>query len=484
MKVANRHYVNLIWESCKAFLGMLRLNKLPRYMHDHAYIFYVVLRTIQRGLYSSTQYGTSGYERGHQRISLHNIGVVIALILFACTNAPAVNVNTGSSGGGLDSAEIMTVVRDSTTNTLIVDVDSTARDKYDVLMWTGSALIFAPYDTTLEFSISSFTDNASSPQLIGATDKKWLDVGDISFSAAHLNGPATICTVQVYGTGISEWATALTLSSCSGPTTNTDTVDYPTSRGNTAYFRLISANAGGEWDTATTSVTFWNYIFYGADADSTPDEATIEALTNDLDNDHTQNSFSITGVGSGDHIIFACPAGFSNLTTTNFGYGDETSDDGSYRLTLPMTQVETALSITNSAGEVENYDVYSSNIEYPQSDASSTLRTTNALRNRIKWGVIEDTNGIDESDVHALDADSVISDDETRTFTVTAGEGEYIAYSYPSRLGAVIFYVGGFAGGFQGAKTISVTNANGYTENYYFYQSTNAKLGETEVTTQ
>lgn len=68
------------------------------------------------------------------------------------------------------------------------------------------------------------------------------------------------------------------------------------------------------------------------------------------------------------------------------------------------------------------------------------------------------------------------------SFTSNAGAGQYIYYCLPTRMGSCTFSVGGFTGGFSLVKTISFTNASGYTENYYIYRSDNANLGATPVT--
>ncbi len=77
---------------------------------------------------------------------------------------------------------------------------------------------------------------------------------------------------------------------------------------------------------------------------------------------------------------------------------------------------------------------------------------------------------------------TVLSNNKARSFTVTAGTGEYIYYSYPSRLGTASFTVGGFAGGFSLISTQSHINSAGYTEDYYVYRSDNSSLGSTTVT--
>ena len=64
---------------------------------------------------------------------------------------------------------------------------------------------------------------------------------------------------------------------------------------------------------------------------------------------------------------------------------------------------------------------------------------------------------------------------------VTAGEGEFIYYAIPHRLGTPSFTVGGFEGGFSLLKTFDYENPAGYTESYDVYKSTNANLGATKV---
>lgn len=68
-----------------------------------------------------------------------------------------------------------------------------------------------------------------------------------------------------------------------------------------------------------------------------------------------------------------------------------------------------------------------------------------------------------------------------RTVTVDAGQGEYIWYAVPVRLGKCTFKVGGFEGGFDLVAEQDFTNALGYTEPYYIYRSGQAGLGSTTV---
>jgi hypothetical protein len=104
------------------------------------------------------------------------------------------------------------------------------------------------------------------------------------------------------------------------------------------------------------------------------------------------------------------------------------------------------------------------------------------FNNNVFFGVSSVTGGYTEANVEGL-ANTVLlsSNTRARTFTVTAGAGEYIIYAYPTRLGTATFTVGGFEGGFQSPETVSITNSAGYTENYYVYRSTNPSLGTTTV---
>ena len=134
-----------------------------------------------------------------------------------------------------------------------------------------------------------------------------------------------------------------------------------------------------------------------------------------------------------------------------------------------------------------------SSVDYPATpgSVSFTLHATDGVDpktsstgvsfyNNIFYGVSSVASGYTESDVEGL-AGVVLSNSKGRTFTVTPGATEYIIYALPVRLGTVTFWVGGFEGGFMPPETVSVTNANGFTESYYVYRSTHTNLGTTTV---
>ena len=78
-------------------------------------------------------------------------------------------------------------------------------------------------------------------------------------------------------------------------------------------------------------------------------------------------------------------------------------------------------------------------------------------------------------------SNGIASNTRARSFTIDPGASEYVWYCYPDRLGAVTFTVGGFEGGFDDPLTTSVTNVNGYAENYVGYKSNNADLDESTI---
>ena len=103
--------------------------------------------------------------------------------------------------------------------------------------------------------------------------------------------------------------------------------------------------------------------------------------------------------------------------------------------------------------------------------------------NGVYYGVSAIPEAYDSAFIIALgnSGKKVLRGSKLTSFTVTAGEGEYIYYCLPVSMGACSFKVGGFDGGFDLVATLAYTNEYGHTEQYYIYRSTNAGLGETAV---
>lgn len=94
--------------------------------------------------------------------------------------------------------------------------------------------------------------------------------------------------------------------------------------------------------------------------------------------------------------------------------------------------------------------------------------------NQIYYGVAANLNNV-------ASLSKILSNEKTRTISVHAGQGKYIVYAVPARLGNVAFSVNGFEGGFESPVTQLLTNGSGYHEDYLVYRSTNANLGNTTV---
>lgn len=118
-----------------------------------------------------------------------------------------------------------------------------------------------------------------------------------------------------------------------------------------------------------------------------------------------------------------------------------------------------------------------------KSAETDTETITHTFVNRIYYGVSTVASGYTESNIEGL-AGTDLQNSKSKTFSVSPGASEYIIYAYPTRLGTATFTVGGFEGGFQSPETVSITNASGYTENFYAYRSTNLNLGSTTVVAQ
>lgn len=121
---------------------------------------------------------------------------------------------------------------------------------------------------------------------------------------------------------------------------------------------------------------------------------------------------------------------------------------------------------------VTSNQTYTLNVTDGQTSASKSVSVSFA--NRIYYGAAADLTTVTE-------LTSTLSNNPARTITVDAGAGKYIIYAIPERLGDVVFYVGGFEGGFEDPETQILTNQSGYAETYKVYRSTRASLGETII---
>lgn len=103
--------------------------------------------------------------------------------------------------------------------------------------------------------------------------------------------------------------------------------------------------------------------------------------------------------------------------------------------------------------------------------------TSIAFANGIYYGSLASHQGVDFKTLLT----KVLSDSRGRTITVNCGEGQYIYYILPARLGRCNFKVNGFDGGFELIETINFQNSYNFSESYYVYKSINHSLGNTSI---
>ncbi len=237
-----------------------------------------------------------------------------------------------SGGGGVTKLTKLTDVS---------QLDTPAKN--DVVIWNGTEFVFAPYNTTFTFSISSFSDGQSSGQLIGSG--VWKAVGALNFTAAYNNGPASGGYVSS-----SVWTGSLTMANdYQGPTTNTEAVNYPISPGSISF--VLHATDGETPLTSTITHIFYNYRFWGISTKTSGyTESDVEGLAGSELASSRADTFTVTPSVI-QYILFASPVRLGACTFFVGGF------EGGFE--SPET-----ISVTNSAGFTENYYVYrSTNID-------------------------------------------------------------------------------------------------------------------------
>lgn len=113
---------------------------------------------------------------------------------------------------------------------------------------------------------------------------------------------------------------------------------------------------------------------------------------------------------------------------------------------------------------------------------TATKTTSIKFLNNIYWGLSVVPGLAEVYPDFTQGMSKALSDAKARTISVMALPDEYIYYAIPERLGTVMFYVGGFEGGFVDLGTTDITNSSSYTESYRIYRSNNKGLGLTEIT--
>lgn len=246
-------------------------------------------------------------------------------------------------------------------------------------------------------------------------------------------------------------------------------------------YRSTVANLGSSTLSTATSSTLINEINYGPSTKASGYASSdVTGLSSGVVSNTLARSVGINA-GASQYLVFAYPTRLGVLD-----YGSDYETDGGTDLifnSISCAFTRETVSVTNDAGYTEDYYVYISTTTN-LGNYTLTVNTTDQTINYLYYGVTSKTSSFTEADIEGLGNNSITNDNTQTWNSVTAGAGEYLLFSFPKRLGTVVFYVGGFEGGFESPETVSVTNSNGWTEDYYVWRSTNSGLGATIVTTQ
>ena len=219
----------------------------------------------------------------------------------------------------------------------LTDVSITSAATNDVLKYNGSIWVNVPVATTFDFSVASFSSGQSTPQLIGTGT--WKAAAAISFTASYTNGPATAAYISKAG-----WSN-LTLSSPFTSGTSAESVAYP-SVGSTVTFTLHASKSAATV-TSTSSVSFYNDIFYGVSTKASGYTGSdVTGLATSVISNTKGRTITVSP-GATEYIIYALPVRLGTVVFTVGGF------EGGF-------QDPEMVSVTNSAGYAENFYVYRS----------------------------------------------------------------------------------------------------------------------------
>ena len=212
-----------------------------------------------------------------------------------------------------------------------------------------------------------------------------------------------------------------------------------------------------------------------------PDSRAVEAALNRANK--AEHDVSILTGSLEDLSARVAALEYEDVSINSFTATPSTCEMGSnnaitlaWTLSKPATLTLNNATVTGNsytATNVTGNQIYTLVATDGQTSDSKTVGVTFA--NQIYWGVASNTSS------PTTLSNKVLSNTKGRTITVNAGEGKYIIYALPKRLGTVTFKVNGFDGGFTEPEESILANVSGYSEAYYVYRSVNPNLGNTTV---
>jgi hypothetical protein len=401
-----------------------------------------------------------------QDITLDTYGHITGLATGTATGATQITEDTNTPSSALTGDTVLHVESD---NRKIYFMNNTNNKIYWLQAGVNDYI-------SLDFSINSFSDNYSlSTQLMGSGN--WKAETNVVFSVSYNNGPPTSAVVQDIDNS------NLTIATNTGTTfTNDAVVPYPANYSNGAGSIQFKYTA----DTLTsteTQINFKNYIRWGVSTVASGwSSANILALSgNEISTDQTRTE-SIGTIGSSEYVIFAFPSSLTSLD----------ADRGFYYngVNAGFEAVATLTNFDNGTGHTENYKVYRSTIvDMPDSGSLQTSTSDLTYKNYVYYGAYTDSTTWDSTNVKALKRTNIQTDTSGQTgdFTIDdSGAGKVIVLAFPDRLTDLhstgVLY-NGVTMPWIKTHSISVQNTSGFSENYVVYESTNANIGNSTLTT-
>lgn len=152
-------------------------------------------------------------------------------------------------------------------------------------------------------------------------------------------------------------------------------------------------------------------------------------------------------------------------------------------LSSPYTSGTSALATSYPTPGTGSYRTMVFTVTATRGSETPTATTSVSFGNRRFWGTSTTASGYTEAIVEGLASNELTTSKAKTSFTTNAATSYYVIYATPVFLGSVTFVdnTTGFAFSVTSPETVSVTNASGYTENYYVYRSTYSGIGAVDV---
>jgi hypothetical protein len=182
---------------------------------------------------------------------------------------------------------------------------------------------------------------------------------------------------------------------------------------------------------------------------------------------------TLTGISANATYVGGPPASASIANT--FGGSSDVGDisPGSWTINAPFASGSLAGSLKRSGSDLGSDPTMQATLTATLGVVRTASFTLSFTRD-VYWGV--GAAGLStEADIEGL-SNTALSGTRNRTLTLSPSN-EKVYYGYPKQYGLATFTLNGFPAAFNAPSEVMVTNVNGVTSTYYFYESTNLLTG-------